>query len=260
MLGTCVNRDYMASDRCLSVRWMTPRSCARRESCADLSSNLQRALLRESSNAPQQRGEVFAVDVLHRKERVPFHLIDVVHGTHVRVRYLPRHAHLAVQLRQASGSRSTSGGRNINATACPSFKSSARYTSPMLPRPSRPDDAIAATDEGAWRESAAIDGVDDESQPLEGDAGRAEWCSVLAARVTPSSASPSRLRSVRQRGQSSTASSRSAAHAGQEGMLVFRDLSVVDRRIAPAARCSIQRGDSTRTLWYNRASLDAPTG
>ncbi len=70
------------------------------EAGADLPRDLERALLGESSDAPQQRREILAVDVLHRQERAAVDLVDVVDAADVRVRDLPRHADFGVQLRQ----------------------------------------------------------------------------------------------------------------------------------------------------------------
>ena len=52
----------------------------------------------------------------------------------------------------AAGSRSTRRGRNFSATGVPSLRSSARYTSPMPPRPSSADHAVASGDHLAGRE------------------------------------------------------------------------------------------------------------
>ena len=73
------------------------------EAGADLPRDLERAVLGETADAAQQRREILAVDVLHREERVPVDLVDVVDAADVRVRDLPRHPHFGVQLRQPRG-------------------------------------------------------------------------------------------------------------------------------------------------------------
>ena len=69
----------------------------------DLSRDLERALLGETSDAAQERRQILAVDVLHRQERAALDLVDVVDAAHVRVRHLPRHPDFGVQLRQPGG-------------------------------------------------------------------------------------------------------------------------------------------------------------
>ena len=68
---------------------------------ADLSRQFERALDREAPDAPQQRRQFLAVHVLHGKEGVAFHLVDVVNAADVGMRYLSRHPHFVVKLRQA---------------------------------------------------------------------------------------------------------------------------------------------------------------
>ncbi len=70
---------------------------------AELVRELERLVLRQPSDAPQQRGQVLAVHVLHRHERQAVGLADVVHATDVLVGDLSREAHLVVELREAHG-------------------------------------------------------------------------------------------------------------------------------------------------------------
>jgi hypothetical protein len=52
-------------------------------------------VMRKAPNAPQQRGQVLPVHVLHRKELLAVGLDDVVHPAHVGVRHLPGELDLA---------------------------------------------------------------------------------------------------------------------------------------------------------------------
>ncbi len=54
-----------------------------REAGADLTRQLDRAVLREAADAAEQRREIFPVHVLHREERVPLEALDVVHAADV---------------------------------------------------------------------------------------------------------------------------------------------------------------------------------
>ena len=73
----------------------------RREARAELPRDVDGLVRGEPADAPDQRGEVLAVDVLHREEAAAVRLADVVHAADVRVRHLPRDAELVVELREA---------------------------------------------------------------------------------------------------------------------------------------------------------------
>jgi hypothetical protein len=148
------------------------------------------------------------------------------------VRHLPRHAHFAVQLRQASRVSIHVRRKELERDRLPELQivGSIHFSHAAASEPA--DDAIAAPEQSAGRKRPWSIASDDESQPLEAIAGRGVDRRTLGtSRVTLASLSGSRVRSVWQRGQSSAASSMTAAHAGQEGI-----------------RCSMQRGDSIRTL------------
>ena len=67
---------------------------------AELARDLEPALLRKASHAPEQRRQVLAADVLHREERPPVHLADVVDAANVRVRDPSRDPELFVEQRE----------------------------------------------------------------------------------------------------------------------------------------------------------------
>ena len=70
---------------------------------AQLPRHLGRLVRRQAADAPQQRGEVLAVDVLHRQEHVAVGLADVVHTTDVGVADLSCDADLGAEPRQPIG-------------------------------------------------------------------------------------------------------------------------------------------------------------
>ena len=57
----------------------------RRQAGAQPPRDLNGLVVRQPSNAAQQRRQVLAVDVLHRNERCAAHFVDVVHAAHIRV-------------------------------------------------------------------------------------------------------------------------------------------------------------------------------
>ena len=65
-----------------------------RQTSADLACDLDRFVRGQAADAAQQRRQVFAVYVLHRKKNLIVGLADVVDATHVGMRDAPRDAHL----------------------------------------------------------------------------------------------------------------------------------------------------------------------
>ena len=62
----------------------------RRETGAQFARDLQRFIAGQPADAPQQRAEVFAVDVFHGEHVQTFDLGEVVNAAHVGVGYLAR--------------------------------------------------------------------------------------------------------------------------------------------------------------------------
>ena len=70
---------------------------------AQLARELDRLVLRDPADASQQRGEVLAVDVLHREEAAAVGFAEVVEADDVLVRDLAGDAQLVVELRELVG-------------------------------------------------------------------------------------------------------------------------------------------------------------
>ena len=67
------------------------------EAFGDLAGHVERLVLREAPDAPQQRGEVLPVHELHREEVLPFRFADVPDAAHRWMRDLARRPHLRVE-------------------------------------------------------------------------------------------------------------------------------------------------------------------
>ena len=65
-----------------------------------LSRDLDRPVFRKPADPFERRGEIFAVDVLHREIQIALDLADVVDATDVGMRDLPRRPDLVVKLRE----------------------------------------------------------------------------------------------------------------------------------------------------------------
>ena len=71
-----------------------------RHACAQLPRDGHGTILRKPADAPEQRSQIVAVDVLHREEAPTVGFAQVVETTHVLMRDLPRDPQLVVELRE----------------------------------------------------------------------------------------------------------------------------------------------------------------
>ena len=128
-----------------------------REAGADLPRDFDRAILREASDAPQQRSEILAVDVLHRQKRVTVGFIDVVDAAHVRMRDLPRHAHFGVKLCQPRGIAIDIGRKKLERDRLSELQivGAIHLAHPALAEPA--NHAIAPAENGARLKASVID-------------------------------------------------------------------------------------------------------
>src|SRR5207302_1727570 len=74
-----------------------------RKSGRELARDFQRLFVREIADALDQRGKVFSVDIFHREEMLTVELRNIVHAADIRMRQLPRDAHLRKEPLSAHG-------------------------------------------------------------------------------------------------------------------------------------------------------------
>ena len=74
-----------------------------RQPRTDLPRQVECLLLRETTNAAEQGGEIFPVHVLHGDEVVPLELDGVVNAADIGVRHLARDPHLAQEALESFG-------------------------------------------------------------------------------------------------------------------------------------------------------------
>ena len=117
-------------------RCSTPFSCAAatpahscRAICTALSGGIR-------PNRRSDEDEILAVHVLHREEATAVGFPEVVEPADVLVGDLSRDPQLVVELRDAGIGRRDAFWQELQRDGLVSVKSSARYTSPMPPRPS----------------------------------------------------------------------------------------------------------------------------
>ena len=83
---------------------------------ADPAGDFQRLVGGQAADAAQQRAEVFAVDVLHRKVRLAFDFAEVVNAADIGMRDLAGDAHLVVETAASTAaSFRSAAGRNLSA-------------------------------------------------------------------------------------------------------------------------------------------------
>ena len=129
-----------------------------RQPRAELPSDLDSLVGRQASDAPQQRREIFAVDVLHREKMTAVRDADVVHAADVRMRHLPRRPDLAVEARQTRRVHLERLGQKLQRDRLlePQVVGTVHLAHASLPE--QVDHAIPFVEDGARRESAVPDG------------------------------------------------------------------------------------------------------
>src|SRR5262245_8901002 len=74
----------------------------RLETAADLDCHAQCLVLSEPADPPQQRGEIFSLDMLHRNEVTPIDFADIEDPADVRMCNLPRQPNFVEEQLQAT--------------------------------------------------------------------------------------------------------------------------------------------------------------
>ena len=116
----------------------------RGEPRAELPRDLERLVLRKPADPLQQRGEILAVDVLHRQEVLAVDLADVVDAADVGMRDLARDAHLGVEaLERASGSDASRSRQELQRDRLAELQVVGAVDLAHAAAPEQADDAVA---------------------------------------------------------------------------------------------------------------------
>ena len=124
---------------------------------ADLPGDLEGAVLRKASDPAEQRCEVLAVHVLHRQESVALDLVYVVDAADVRMRDLPRHPHLGVQLGEPRGVAVDVGRQELERDRLPELEVVGAEDLAHAAAAQSADNPVAAAEERAGGKAAVID-------------------------------------------------------------------------------------------------------
>ena len=217
------------------------------EAGADLPRDLEPAVFGESADASQQRGQVFAVHVLHREERVPFDLVDVVDAADVWMRHLARHPHFGVQLRQPRGILIDFRRQELERDRLPELEVVGAEDLAHAAAAEASDDAVAGAEDVAGRKASVVDGAGGrEPSAGRGAALGVLWSAMLAGAVEASRfvlrlVPARRVRSSSPGGSESMGFVKEALNAG--GQLVRVILAELSAILPQRSRCRLDRRD-----------------
>ena len=125
---------------------------------AQLPRDLNRLLFGKVADAPEQRGEILAVDVLHRQEVAPVDVADVVDAADVRMRDLPGDLDLVRGSAPAAPRPvSTSRGRNFERDALAQFQVICPIDFSHPAAPDQPVDPVPARNHRPGEEASLVE-------------------------------------------------------------------------------------------------------
>ena len=143
-----------------------------------LPGDLDRLVAGQPADAPQQRGQVFAVDVFHRDEDFPVRLAEVIDAIHVGMRYLagqPDFVPIPIQpgrIFAPAASEELQGHRLIQFQVVGPVHVAHPASS------QRSDDAVAAGQNGSRRKSFRLWAAAGFDARRDGRRGHPEFCRV----------------------------------------------------------------------------------
>ena len=121
---------------------------------AQLPRDVHRFVGRQAADAPQQRREILAVDVLHGEEAAAVGVAEIVEAAHVLVRHLARDAQLAVELREARGVGGDAVGEELERDRLPEREIVGAVDLAHAAAAEERDQAVARGDDRSRREAA----------------------------------------------------------------------------------------------------------
>src|SRR6202008_3074892 len=127
------------------------------ESRGDAARDVDCFVVRQPSDAPQQLGQILAVDVLHRHEVRAFPIDDVVDAADIRMRDLASEADLVVQPPQQNRIASQSRGQKLERYGLIELRIVSAIDLAHSTRAEDPGDAITIGDDRAGRELRYLD-------------------------------------------------------------------------------------------------------
>ena len=130
----------------------------RSQTGAELPRQFERLVRWQPSNAPQKRGEILAVHVLHREEVLAVRLADVVDAAHVRMGHLARDADLVMQARQTVRAVGHVFGQELESHRLTELEILGPIHVAHAAAPEEADDPVAAGEHRAGNEPRLVEG------------------------------------------------------------------------------------------------------
>ncbi len=143
----------------LQIAMQNAAVVCRRETGAELACELERLVRWQPANAPQQRREILAVDVLHREEVLAADFADVVDAAHVRMGDLPREPDFLMEARQPVGAMRDILRQELERDGLSKLQVFSSIDFAHAAAAQQSDDAVAAGQHGAGNELRAVERV-----------------------------------------------------------------------------------------------------
>jgi hypothetical protein len=131
----------------------------RRETGAELACELERLVRWQPADAPQQRREILAVDVLHREEVLAAGFADVVYAAHVRMGNLPREPNFLMESSQPVSAMHDLGRQELERDGLSKLQVFSSIDFAHAAAAQQADDAVAAGEHRAGDELRAVECV-----------------------------------------------------------------------------------------------------
>ena len=145
--------------RGLQIAMQDAAVVCRRETGAELACELERLVRWQPADAPQQRREILAVDVLHREEVLAAGFADVVDAAHVRMGDLPREPDFLMEARQPVGAMRDLLRQELERDGLSELQVFSSIDFAHAAAAQQADDAVAAGQHGAGNELRAVERV-----------------------------------------------------------------------------------------------------
>jgi len=126
------------------------------DSGAQLARDLDGLVLREASDAAQERSEVLAIDILHADEGHPVRLADVEDAADVGMRDLARDAHLAMETRECDAIQHELFRQEFQGDVLVEFQVFGAIDLAHPAASDERDDAISVGEERAGKDASAL--------------------------------------------------------------------------------------------------------
>ena len=132
---------------------------------AELARDLDRLVRRKPPDAPQERGQVLAVDVLHREEVPSLDLADVVDAADVGVGDAAREAHLGVEALEPGRLGRELRRQELQGDGLAELEVVGAVDLAHAAAADEADDAVALAEDRAGREAAAVERGEEAIRP-----------------------------------------------------------------------------------------------